>query len=319
MKPPSFWYHATPAPGWTTPLAWLYGVGQRLHVALTTPAASPLRTICIGNLTAGGAGKTPVTMAVRALLADHGPTVLLRGYGGLRAGPYPVEPDDSPLWVGDEALLHRRHGPTMIARDRLAGVNAIKAMGGKLVIMDDGLQNRRLKPDIRIAVVDGTVGIGNGALLPAGPLREPLNEALARLDAVIMLGQDRTRFRARLDPALPYFTARVEPVTHHLDPSKRYVVVAGIARPEKFFAMLADLGITVVATHTFPDHHAYNKQDVTQLMTMAEARQATLLTTEKDAVKIMPLTASPIATLPIRVVFDDEPGVRAFLDRALAS
>lgn len=320
MHAPEFWYNGKTVPIWARWLSHLYGRGRAMHVASTQALRAPLPTICVGNLTVGGAGKTPVSMALRGLLADQAPWILLRGYGGTVRGPHRVLPDDSPSVVGDEALLHRRYGPVVVARDRGQGAAMIAQQpGARLIIMDDGLQNRHIAPQIRIGVFDGMIGIGNGMMLPAGPLRVPFDEGVMNLDAAVIIGDDQTGLRARLPADMPLFTAQLVPDWQQIDRAVRYVAVAGIGRPEKFFTMLRDAGVTLAETISFPDHHSYTKPDMTRLDDRARVHGATLITTEKDLVKMAALTMQPITTVPIRAVFDDPDGMRDFVLKSLSS
>lgn len=295
--------------------AGLYGYARAVHVAITHPAPTKIPTICVGNITAGGAGKTPIVAALYDLFADQTPTILLRGYGGDVPGPHIVTVTDAPRTVGDEAMLHVRTGPTVIAKNRRDGIDFIAAQQPrpKLIIMDDGLQNRQIKPTVNIMVIDGAVGFGNAHLIPAGPLREPLPAALSRTHLVVIIGTDITGVRdtiARHARTLPITTARINPDITGINKTTPYMAVAGIGRPQKFFDTLNALDLTVVATKTFPDHFVYQKPDVNALFNAARMHHATIITTEKDAVKIRSLTDQEFAVLPIRAVFDDPTSVR---------
>jgi tetraacyldisaccharide 4'-kinase len=310
---PTFWYSTRPAPYILRPFAAMYGCARKIHMRVTTPVRAPVPTVCVGNITAGGAGKTPVVQAVRHILRDDHPVVLLRGYGGRLAGPLDVNDHHGPVDVGDEAILLSSGGPVVVSCDRLAGARHILERGGRLVIMDDGFQNRQMAATVNLVVVDGAVGFGNGALLPAGPLREPVADGMARADAVVLLGEDIRGVRLMVPETLPVFIARIVPDSSGVIPGRRYIAFSGIARPQKFFDMLDALGVDMLARVPFPDHYAYTKQDVTALLDRAAHHRAGLITTEKDMVKVSALTQARVDTVPIRCVFDDADAVQTFL------
>ncbi|MEM7046248.1 MAG: tetraacyldisaccharide 4'-kinase [Pseudomonadota bacterium] len=267
------------------PLAWLYGAGARLMRA--KPYAPILPTILVGNVTAGGAGKTPVVRAIARWLRDQGVDthVILRGYGGREAGPRRVAPDNRD--VGDEARLHARDGVTWVARHRPDGLNAAAAAGARLAVLDDGMQSLHLQSGLTVLVIDGPFGIGNGRLLPAGPLREPLVNALTRSDGCIIIGPDPHRLAEqaqRINPAITLcrVQAKAQP------PPGPLAAFAGLARPEKFFESLHASGGQVVATRRFADHHPYRPQDLRALEAWAQQHNAQLVTTEKDAMRLPP-------------------------------
>lgn len=298
-----------------TPLSWAYAAVAAHRLRTTTPRHAAVPVICVGNITVGGAGKTPVTRAIRARLGPAAHT-LSRGYGGRVAGPLRVTPDMDAREVGDEPLLHARDGGAWIARDRLAGARAAAQAGAHAIIMDDGFQNPALAKDLSILVFDPDYGVGNGRVLPAGPLREPLHRGLARADAVVFLhnlaeaetpmahdwlaGFDKPVLRARIAPAAP-------------PPAGPLVAFAGLARPEKFFDTLEAAGGTLVEAVPFPDHHPYGEDDTALLTRLAEERAATLITTEKDFVRLSPAFRRGIAALPVAARFDDEAALDALL------
>ena len=305
MKPrrtPSFWY----APrGWQSallaPAAAIYGFGRALH-ARKTPQSPPLPVICVGNIIAGGTGKTPTARAVMALVRDQqlarAPHFLTRGYGN------------------DETRLLERDAPVIVAYDRLDGALRAQKSGADLVIMDDGFQNPGIRAAINIVVIDGAVAFGNECLLPAGPLREPLADGFARADAFIIIGADRHNVRARLPAAKPIFTAALRPRAGFAPaPGRTYVAFAGLGRPQKFRDTLDECGVPVAAFVDFPDHHPYSRADIRKLVDLARAADADLITTEKDAARL-PRDFTP-AVLPVELVFDDQASLAAFLRRGL--
>lgn len=291
MRAPDFWAADGLVPLVLAPLGRLYGFAGSICRALATPLRLPVPVVCVGNLTAGGTGKTPVALAIGHYLRARGLAVhfLTRGYGGRLEGPIRVEPGrHGAREVGDEPLLLAAVAPTWVARDRAAGGRAAVAAGAEIVVMDDGLQNPALVQDLKIVVVDGGVGFGNARLMPAGPLREPLGPGLARADAVVLIVDPEKE--GIVPPAAaepPWHVARFKPNAAAAALTKRRVVAfAGIGRPAKFFATLAALGAHVVGAHAFPDHHPYAPEEIVALTDIANAANALLVTTAKDAVRL---------------------------------
>jgi tetraacyldisaccharide 4'-kinase len=317
MRPPEFWKaevigrdaaHALRAA--LTPVAWAYGWAAAQRQRTTIARHAPIPVVCVGNLTLGGAGKTPIARALRAKLGPHAHT-LSRGYGGRLQGPLRVTPDMAAREVGDEPLLHARDGPAWIARDRLAGALAAAQAGAHALIMDDGFQNPALAKDLSLLVFDPEYGIGNGAVFPAGPLRERLAHGLARADAAVLLYNASAAMAGSdaapawlADFAKPVLRARLAPAAEV--PAGKLVAFAGLARPEKFFDTLAALGGDLADCAPYPDHHPYSESDLDFLSRLAADRSAKLITTEKDAARLSPTWRERIAVLPVSAAFDDE-------------
>ncbi|HLI13008.1 MAG TPA: tetraacyldisaccharide 4'-kinase [Alphaproteobacteria bacterium] len=300
MRAPDFWHRGdSRAATLLAPLGTLYDTAARCRGALTRPARFSRPVICVGNLTAGGAGKTPTVLALAAWCQARRcrAHLLSRGYGGREAGPLRVDPTRHGFReVGDEALLLAARAPSWIARDRRAGASAAIADGAELVIMDDGLQNPSVAKDLAFLVVDGGYGFGNGRLIPAGPLREPIERALARVAAVILVGDDEVGIGGRLAARVPVLRARLVPdASSRQLAGRRVVAFAGIGRPEKFFTTLRALGCSLANSYSFPDHHPYTPDDVMRLVEEAQAHDALPVTTEKDLVRI-PAEARPMVT-----------------------
>jgi tetraacyldisaccharide 4'-kinase len=319
------------------PAGFLYGAAAAARRRWTRPAHVSIPVVCVGNLTLGGAGKTPIARALRAMLGPDA-HVLLRGYGGDAEGPLRVDPDASFRHVGDEALLHAADGPTWIARDRVAGARAAEQAGARVIVMDDGFQNPTLHKDVSIVVIDAQAGVGNGRIFPAGPLRERLTDGIDRADAFVVLdpsgtaGVPPTFFRqhngaaedaggtaavrgnhARLREALARrgLRARLEPV--NTLPAGPLVAFAGIARPMKFFDTLKAMDAQVVEAAPFPDHHAFSGGDLEWLSKLAADFGATLVTTEKDHVRLDPPWRAQISVLKVRAKFEDDAALEPFL------
>lgn len=333
LEPPGWWHGASRGDRLKavllTPAGLLYGTAAKARFALARPYRSTLPVICIGNFTMGGAGKTPLALAVAQIAAGLGvtPAFLTRGYGGALAGPHLVDPArDTAVAVGDEALLLARAAPTVLARNRPAGAKAIEALGAGLIIMDDGFQNPSLAKDLALIAVDAGAGFGNGFVFPAGPLRAPLGYQIQRAQAAVLIGQGGKRVAARLRGSLKVIKARLEPVgkTGWLK-EQPVLAFSGIGRPEKFFATLRDLGATLIAPVRFPDHHPFSEADALALMRQATQAQAALVTTEKDWVRLA-APAGPLAqlkamtrALPVQIAFrgDGEAELTGLLRAAL--
>lgn len=319
MKTPRFWRDTNLLSLALTPLSWLYGLGAWADRAFTTPRRAALPVISIGNATAGGAGKTPTALALAPLIEELGatPHFISRGYGGAVHEARRVTADDDWQQVGDEALLLARTAPTWVGPSRLASIAAAAQAGATLAICDDAHQHHALAKTLSLLVIDGPYGIGNGRLLPAGPLREPFAAAIARSDAAILIGEDTDRLAPSL--GIPVFHATLEPsgdtAALHGTP---WLAFAGTGRPEKFFESLARLGLNLAATRAFADHHPYSAADIAGLKQQAAALGAGLITTEKDIVKLSPQQASGIAVLPVTLTFREPQAIRAFLRSKLS-
>jgi tetraacyldisaccharide 4'-kinase len=332
LEAPPFWYRqrGTLAAA-LAPLGTLYGRLAEAKFARAAPYRSRLPVICIGNFTLGGSGKTPTAIAVASLLAGLGakPCFLTRGYGGKSKGSVFVGKGDSAAEVGDEPLLLAEVAPTMVSADRAAGAKAIAGTEATAIIMDDGFQNPGLAKDLSLIVVDAGLGVGNGLVMPAGPLRAPLEPQIGRADALIVVGSGGNA--APLEQAFagkgkPVLKARIVPRQ-----DRRWLGVlpviafAGIAAPHKFYATLGVNGARIIAKHSFSDHHRYTRREASVLLKEAEERKAMLVTTEKDFVRIPDEEGTPLGELkfrsrpfPIAIEFEDEAALKALLAKALA-
>src|ERR1700688_93273 len=321
MREPSFWWHkAGLAAGLLAPAAACYGAVAAWRMA-RPGARAGVPVLCVGNFTLGGAGKTPAVITLAKMLADAGelPFCLSRGYGGSLAGPQQVDTRmHRAAQVGDEALLLARVAPTIFARDRVEGAEAARAAGASVVIMDDGLQNPSLVKDFTLAVVDGRRGIGNARVFPAGPLRAPLDAQIARIDALLVVGETMgARSAVAAARRLPLFHGRLVP-----DPAavaalsgRKVLAFAGIGDPEKFFATVEDAGITIALQKSFPDHHRLSGKEAAELLMRAEHDRLSILTTEKDRARMAgePLLAALAArtrVLAVTLVIDEADELR---------
>ncbi|MEM1385662.1 MAG: tetraacyldisaccharide 4'-kinase [Pseudomonadota bacterium] len=298
MYAPDFWWTDPSAPDWKAralaPTAALWRLGAAIRQWRARPQSVPVPVLCIGNVVAGGAGKTPLTAAIvrRLEAAGRRPHVLSRGYGGRVRGPHRVNPGSDRFdMVGDEPLTLAHLAPTWIARDRQLGAVAAAEAGAGVIVMDDGFQNPHLAKTASVLVVDAKQGFGNGRVIPAGPLREPVAEGVARADAVVVIGTPAdTEALLTLWPTLrdrPVVQAEMRPLPTGLPLAGEPVVAfAGIGRPEKFFATLAGMGAQLLVREAFPDHHRYSESILWRLRRTAERHGAMLVTTEKDAVRL---------------------------------
>jgi tetraacyldisaccharide 4'-kinase len=311
-----------------TPASWVWTWATARRIARAAPVDAGCPVVCVGNLTVGGAGKTPVAREVLRRLRKRGVEAhgLSRGYGGRLAGPVRVDPAlHSAEEVGDEPLMLARDAPIWVARDRAAGAIAARAGGAAVVVLDDGHQNPSLNKTLSLVVVDGeTRGgewpFGDGSAFPAGPMREPLDVGLARADAVVVL------LPADLDapdPRLlalfadrPVLVARLQPAAD--PPPGPQLGFAGIAKPWKVERALKAAGCDLVDFAPFPDHAPYLDADLAFLSARANALGAGLITTEKDWVRLSPDWRAKVTAWPVRVRFDDDASLDALLDRAVA-
>lgn len=304
MKAPAFWWR--PRPGAAAlllaPAAIVYG---RIAAArMRRPGLDPpLPVLCVGNFVAGGAGKTPTVIALAGLAREAGlsPAILTRGYGGRLAGPVLVEPAVHGAGdVGDEALLLARAAPTVVSRERPAAFPLLAGLGADIAIMDDGFQSPAVAKTFSLVVADGAVGIGNGLAMPAGPLRAPMAAQLPRADAVAVIGDgeggwDVARRAARA--GRPVLRARLAARDADGLRGARVFVVAGIGRPEKVHATLAEAGAVVVGRRDFPDHHPFTADEARGVLAEAATASARIVMTEKDAVRLDGAPDGPLREL----------------------
>jgi len=322
MRAPEFWSENGLPAQLLEPFGQLFGLAGRLRRRLSRPRQAPVPVICVGNLTVGGAGKTPTVLALaeRLRAQGHRPHVLIRGYGGRARGPLRVDPGRHDCArVGDEALLLSAVAPTWIAPDRLAGTEAAARAGADCVLMDDGFQNPRLAPDLAFVVVDGGYGFGNRRLLPAGPLRERITDGLSRAQAVIRIGADRHAIDRLLPARLPRIEAELRPAPDAPRiAGRRLLAFAGMGRPDKLFATLSAAGAELVGCERFADHHRYRRREIERLLGRAACADALCITTTKDAVRLPADLRSDVAVLPIVLRWQESEVLDRLLERALA-
>lgn len=309
MRAPDFWDRDGAAARLLSPLGALYGFTVAWKASHAKPFRAQAKVISVGNLTAGGSGKTPVALAIGTRLRQKGRNVffLTRGYGGSERGPLEVAPHDTAERVGDEALLLSKLAWTVVAKDRAQGAALAVSQGADTIVMDDGHQNFALAKDLALVVVDGESGFGNGRMIPAGPLRESVARGLKRAHAVIVMGDGSPDLQGFKGPLL---RAHLAPESDSLK-GKRVFAFAGIGRPEKFLASLERAGAVVSGHRFFADHHPFRPGEMAQLR--AQAGDAALVTTQKDYVRLSERERDGILVLKVRAQFEDEAALDALL------
>jgi tetraacyldisaccharide 4'-kinase len=325
MREPAFWHRPSSLLSrLLIPIGALYGAiaARRL---MRTGMRAGVPVICVGNYHVGGAGKTPTVIALAGILRSLGetPVVLSRGYGGRLHGPLCVDPHrHTAADVGDEPLMMAGTIPVIVSWQRAEGIAPARALGASVILLDDGFQNPALVKDISLIVIDGDRGLGNKRIFPAGPLRAPLPPQLARTDALVIVGTGAAAndvavsIKARGGPVL---RARLIPDEASVATlrGRRVYAFAGIGDPPRFFRSLRACGIDVVAERVFADHHPFSQRDVTDLQTAAERDGLTLVTTEKDLVRLrsenLAAFAQAVVPFAVTLAFDNEPVLRSFL------
>jgi tetraacyldisaccharide 4'-kinase len=331
MMAPAFWWHRRTLAGMAlAPFGAAYGhfVGRRMMAKRGATASVPV--ICVGNLIVGGAGKTPTALAVAAVCRkdELNPGFLTRGHGGREAGPIIVSPDfHTALDVGDEALLLAQTAPTVVSADRPSGAKLLASIGVDVVIMDDGFQNPSLNKDLSLVVVDARRGIGNGFVIPAGPLRAPLADQIRCADALIVIGDGLTGKSLRLAARAgrPILRAHSEPTRRRGLKRRPYLAFAGIAEPRKFYDALAATGARIGMTIDFPDHHLFTHADCERILAEARSRKLAPITTEKDRVRLnrrgdaADRLAAITEVFPIRIRFEEPRRLTALIADAIGA
>lgn len=322
MKAPRFWdagldpksREAAPLTrALLTPLAMLYARIVERKIVKTMAHRPGIPVICVGNVTTGGTGKTPIVKRVREHLVSKGlrAASLSRGYGGSLKGPLRVDPCvHGASEVGDEPLMLSASGESWIGADRVAAADAMVADGVEAIVMDDGHQNPSLEKTLSLVVIDVAAPFGNGHVIPKGPLREPASRGLARADAIILMGDGTVPIEVNASQR-PVLRAKLVPTGPAPDGS--LVGFAGVGRPEKVFDSLKAAGANLVDAVPFADHHAFTPRDIAYLQDLAAKHGARLITTEKDYVRLPSETRETVLTFPVHAVFDPSDALDALL------
>ena len=324
MRTPDAWSRKGAVSTMLLPVSWLYGLGTAMRVGQAPRYVPPVPAICIGNLTAGGAGKTPIVLSLARLLLGQGrrPFALSRGYGGRLAGPVRVDPAlHTAREVGDEPLLLAGTLPTVVSRDRAAGARAAVDAGADILLLDDGHQNPAVAKALSLVVVDGGFGFGNGRLVPSGPLREPVRRGLARADAVVVVGNDTAgavRPVRKEANGLPLLEARFVPAEAATAlRGCRIVAFAGIGRPDKFFDTVKEIGADLAEAMAYPDHYPFPETEIMFICELAQERGAIPVCTEKDYMRLPPDARLMVTPVPVTLEWRDPDALDRLLEPVL--
>ena len=331
MRTPKYWYRPADRQNifsfLLAPFGWLYARGTANRVSRPTELSPKCPVICIGNLNAGGTGKTPTVIAVTQICQSLGARVCVvsKGYKGSFHGPVEVDPKKHfAIETGDEPLLLAEFAPTIVAKNRVKGVLAAMNQKPDIILLDDGHQDPSVKKNLSIVVVDAEKGFGNGLCVPAGPLREPVLEGLKRADILLSIGDHKAQ-SLFLDkwgnkPTTKHLTAKLNPLETGMNWSEGlYLAFAGIGNPEKFFATLESLGAEIVHREALEDHQKLSSTLLMRLKSLAKKHGAQLVTTEKDAARLPSEFLCNVLTLPVRLNLDQPDTFKEVIKRALNS
>lgn len=322
MRAPGFWNKEGGAmPRLLSPFSRLFAAAAERRAAQLGWRA-PVPVICCGNATVGGAGKTTLALDLGRRLNARNVVLhfLIRGYGGKAKTTRRVVPGDTAALMGDEALLLNEVAPTWIGGDRADSARHAVTQGARVLVMDDGLQNPTLERDLSLLVVDGATGFGNGRVIPAGPLREPVEAAAARSHAVVLIGDDATGALAQLPSELPVLRARLRPGPEMRNlAGRRVLAFAGIASPDKFFTSLTEAGAQLVRRAGFADHHPFSAAEVNYLIEQAAKVSAVVATTPKDAMRLPADLRQKVLITGVDLEWHDPNEIEALLTTLLAT
>ncbi|MBP02908.1 MAG: tetraacyldisaccharide 4'-kinase [Rhodospirillaceae bacterium] len=321
MKTPNFWYKQKSIGKYLEPLGFIYGAVTAYKIRYSRPTSVKIPVISVGNLTVGGTGKTPIAISLAQILKEKGevPAVILRGYGGRLHGPIKVDGKiHSALDVGDEAILHAKHGRTWIARKRSQAAVQAEKNGATVIILDDGHQHSSLKKDFSILIVDGEKGFGNKKIIPAGPLREHINTGLKRADKIVIMREITNKSAKALAERHHILKANLKIVDNNISlAGTRVVAFAGIGQPDYFFETLNNAGAELIETYSFADHHKYSSTQIEDIKDRACVLNAITVTTEKDATKIDLAQHSNICVLKTEVEWENISEIRQLMKKIM--
>ncbi len=317
MQTPNFWYREETFKDWLipqllTPLSWVYAFFAKELSKRTNPYSPPIPVICVGNIVAGGAGKTPTVIELARIIQSMGknPHVISRGYGGITKTSTRVDVEKhSAYQVGDEPLLIAKNGITCwVGSSRRLSANEAYKAGADVILMDDGHQNYDLKKDFSLVVVDGLFGFGNKKIIPAGPLREDISAGLSRANAILIIGEDLTGVAATYTDKR-VIHADFEPVKNEID-GVRVFGFAGMGRPEKFMRTMYLMGAEIAGFHTFPDHYPYKKIDMSEILKVSRRLNAQPVTTQKDFTRIPSEFQHDVLSIEVTLKFGNEEEIK---------
>ena len=312
MHQPKFWKTKNIISHVLMPLSVIFLFLGKIKNLFEKNYKSKIPVICVGNITIGGSGKTPTVLYIANLLnkLNYKSIILLKGYGGTLTKPTKVGPKHTSREVGDEAILHSKYNETWICRSRWKAIKNIEQINkGNLILMDDGIQNKSVLQDLKILVFDGNEGIGNGRVIPSGPLREKFEKGLKDIDFAIIIGEDRNSISKKIlsiNSRIKIFKSIFEPDINTINylKGKNIVAFSGIGFPKKFFATLKDKKLNLIEKISFQDHHRYQQSELEDLIKISTSKNGQLVTTEKDFVKINEIDQSlnkQITQLPVRL------------------
>ncbi len=302
MKTPQFWQSKNIISTLLLPLGCVYNYFTQKRIAKKPEYIAPIPVICVGNITAGGVGKTPVCISIAKML--DAPFFISRGYGGKLKDVVVDIKKQKASDVGDEPMLLAQHAPTIIGANRANSAKKAVEMGAKHIIMDDGLQNPTLNKTLSFVVIDGAYGFGNNRYIPSGPMREKD----IRAEAIIILGEDKHNLAKAINK--PIFYGKVEPIKPTIK-NKKIIAFAGIGRPQKFYDSLVECGFELIKTIDFADHHKYSQSDLAKIINISNGQD--IWTTAKDYIKIPLQMQKHFNVLEIQIKWQDKTAIKDFI------
>ncbi|MBT34944.1 MAG: tetraacyldisaccharide 4'-kinase [Rickettsiales bacterium] len=308
MKTPKFWYSKNSIISiLLRPISFLWVLGSILRKKKSYNFNN-IKIIKVGNVVAGGSGKTPTVISIVKKLANskYQVHIISRGYKGSIKKSTLVNTDiHSYKEVGDESIILSKIAPTWIGNNRIESIKNAQKMGAKIVVLDDGIQDASIKGDLNLLVFNGLQGLGNGKIIPAGPLREKLSDSIKKCHLSIIIDEDINNIANKLNNLLPIIKAKINIESEYLNNFKNKNVVAfcGLGFPEKFFKTIKEIGCNIRYKKSFPDHYQYKEKDLKELIDIAIKYNSLLITTEKDHIKILKKYRNRIYYFPITVDF----------------